>query len=91
MLGLVDHDDGVGLDRRERAEERLQRVDQLMARRAAEPRRILGDDAEVPEQLLDQIVGLEQRIVDDGQERLERQPLKDGPAQQRLARADVAR
>ena len=90
VLRFVDHDDGVSLDGGEGREKGVERLDQFVAGGSSEPRRILRDDAEILEQLLDEVVAIEQRVGDDREERLEGQALQHGPAQQGLAGADVA-
>ena len=59
MLGLVDDDDCVCLDRGERAEKRMQRLDQFVTVGLRELCPILRDDAEVLQHLLEEVVAFE--------------------------------
>ena len=61
-----------------------------MTRRLRQPRSILRDHAEVLEHLLEEVVALEHRVVDDREECLARNPLHDRPAQECLPGADLA-
>ena len=90
VLRLVDDDDGVRLEGDQRREKILERVDQVVAARRRHPGAVLRDDAEVLEHLLQKVVAFEQRVVDDRHECLPLEPLEHGPAQQRLAGADLA-
>ena len=90
VLSLVDDDDCVGLQRDQGAEKVLQRVEEGVPARRRQPRPIFRDDPEVLEELFQEIVALELRIVDDRDERLPLKPLEHGAAEQRLAGADLS-
>jgi hypothetical protein len=91
VLRLVDDHDGVCLESDERTEKILERVHEVVADRCWRLRAVFGDDAEVLEELLQQVVASEQRVIDDGNKRLPgKTPLKHRPPEQRLAGADFA-
>jgi hypothetical protein len=91
MLGLVDHDDGVGVERDEGAEEALERRDELMAIDRAAASRLGGrHESEVDQDLLQQVLDAKLRVEHDGQERPRLELLEQRAAQHGLADADVA-
>ena len=59
MLSLVDDDDRMRLDRGQRAEKRLQRLDEIVTARLGESGSILRDDAKILEHLLQKVVAFE--------------------------------
>ena len=93
VLGFVDEDDRERLQRRQRADEFVEQVAQLGARRAAQPsgREIFRrDDAELDEDDLEEILARRKRVGDEGAERLAIEIGQHRPAQRRLPGPDVA-
>ena len=90
VLRLVDHDGGVGVERDQRGEKVLQRMDQIVAGDLLHHGPVGRDDPEVLQHLLQEIVAFEQRVVDDGDEGVSIEPLQHGAAEERLAAADLA-
>jgi hypothetical protein len=68
----------------------VQGVNQIVPAGRGELAPVFRDDAEVLEQLLQEVVASKQRIADDRHERGPLEPLDDGAAEQRLAGADLA-
>ena len=91
VLCLVDDDDRVRLERDEGGKKILQRVYQVVPARRPQLGPVLRDHAEVLEELFQEIVAFELRVIDDRDERLARKPLEHGATEERLADADLAR
>ena len=93
MLRLVDHDHGMSAQRNQRRQKPLQRRHELVTRHVSRGRRVrslgVGNETEVHEDVMQQIVDAQTRIQDHGQERT-RLKRAEQRAQHRLAGADFA-
>ncbi len=95
MLRLVDHDDGMRVQRNQRREKLLERGDELMPRDLRQwlalPRVGRGHEAKIDQDPVEQIADAQSRIENHRQKRscfVER--FQQRPAQHRLAGADLA-